>query len=183
MRWRWLTCCWLVLPLAAQISLGNLPSGISGPRMPASRPVGPRAPFRGGFGPYLPWGGGYGVPSTVVIEKSAPAPPAPILVNSNLYQPDKAQPAMREYSALPPPASSVAPASTPATAPAPALIAFRDGRLEPVQAYWLDGANLAYVTLNDAVRKVLRSSVDEARSEALNRQQGVEFRLRSTSVR
>ena len=74
---------------------------------------------------------------------------------------------MREYGSLPaePTSSEVA------------LVAFRDGRVEPVRAYWVVGEQFAYVTKEDAVRKVALNRVDLPRSERLNRQQGTLFRI------
>src|SRR5689334_9436772 len=116
----------LVLPLWGQVQ-ARLP--FRGPA-PAARPA-PLPRYRGGFGLGY-WGGGYwGSPS--VISMPAPAPPepkAPVLVSSSLYQPDRAQPVLREYGALP---VAVAASST------AAVVAFRDGRVEPVLAYWVSG--------------------------------------------
>lgn len=156
MRLVWI--CIFTVPLFAQMRVGPAMAGIRGPQ-PAARHSTPV--LRGGTG-YWGWGHGYGV--TTVVQ-SMPEVKAPILVSSPLYQADRAQPVMREYGSNEPASSEVA------------LVAFRDGRVEPVQAYWLVGGQLAYVTTDDAVRKVALKSVDLPRSERLNRQQGAQFRI------
>ena len=160
----------LVWQAAAQI---HLPTGQTTVRGPApARPVARQQTFyRGGYG-Y--WGSGYANWPQPRMEApvAVPEPKAPILASSSLYQPDRAQPVMREYGDLP---------ATTLTAPKPAgtmsLIAFRDGRIEAVQVYWTEGENLGYVTAGDGVRKAALKTVDVERSEKLNRQKGVEFRL------
>ncbi len=122
------------------------------------------------------WGIGYGgydlTPPLTSVTHSPPAqplaqPPAPILASSSLYQPDRAQPVMREYGT---------PAEPTHGRPV-ALVAFRDGRVEPVQAYWREGDDLAFLTMADLVRRAPSNTVDIARSENLSRQQGVQFSL------
>ena len=162
MRFVWI--CVFTVPLVAQIRVGGAMAGIRGPE-PAARHSTP-VPYRGtGWGTgYWGWGRGDGV---ITVLQSAPEVKAPILASSPLYQADRAQPVMREYGSLPaePTASEVA------------LVAFRDGRVEPVRAYWVVGEQFAYVTRDDAVRKVPLNRVDVARSERLNRQQGTLFRI------
>jgi len=73
---------------------------------------------------------------------------------------------MREYGAL----------STPATERV-TLVAFRDGRVEPVWAYWREGEQFAYVAVGDAIRKVPLTTLDLERSKSLNLQQGIHFAI------
>lgn len=156
--------CSLALPVFGQLR---------GPD-PAARPATHvRSNYRAGF-----WGagGGYWNAPQTLHALDAPGPAeakapilAPILASSSLYQADHAHPVMREYGALLPIVDPIMDEV--------ALVAFRDGRIEPVRAYWLTGEQFAYVTKQDTVRKVAFSSVDTVRSERLNRQQGVEFRI------
>ena len=152
----------LALSALAQI---NLPSGFP----PTPRPA-PQVnhPYRGGYG-Y--WGGGYwgggawGAPRNEVRPAlPPPEPKAPILASSSLYQADRANPVMREYGALPAPSRV-------------ALVALTDGSVQAVWAYWLEGDQLAFVTVGDASHKVPISRLDRDRTEKLNRQQGVDFHL------
>ena len=117
MRLVWI--CVFTVPLFAQMRVGNAMAGIRGPQ-PAARHSTP-VPHRGNG--YWGWACGYGVtaPSPVVLQ-SAPEVKAPILVSSPLYQADRAQPVMREYGSVLPELTSID----------VALVAFRDGRVEPV---------------------------------------------------
>jgi hypothetical protein len=114
------------------------------------------------------WGGSWNS-APAQVPTPAPAPPAPVLVSSSLYQADRAQPVMREYGSLPAPTTASSPA---------AVVAFTDGRVEPVLAYWLKGEEFVYIAVGDIVRRVPLTSVDLGRSEGLNRQSGVVFRLK-----
>lgn len=150
--------------------------GAHGPEMrPGSGPVRNRGSL--GRMPLGYWGIGYGgFNGTVGAPPPQPqaAPPVPpILASSSLYEPDRAQPVMREYSDLP----LSAPSAFLIPARPVALIAFRDGRVEPVQAYWLEGDELAFLGVNDLVRRAPKSTVDVGRSESLSLQQGVRFSL------
>ena len=74
---------------------------------------------------------------------------------------------MREYGDPPSPNLIVA----------TAVVAFTDGRVEPVTAYWLEGELFAYVNNRDVVTRVGRQTVDVLRSQKLNRSQGVVFKI------
>ncbi|MBY0505753.1 MAG: hypothetical protein K2X03_17695 [Bryobacteraceae bacterium] len=118
------------------------------------------------------WGGGFwGFPPRVEIVQPPPPPEpkTPVLVSSPLYQADKAKPEMREYGG-----GTLPPSQT--VAGQVAIIAFQDGRVEPVWAYWAEGDQLAYVVVGDQVRKAPLKSVDASRSEKLNQQRGIVFR-------
>ena len=157
--------CLLALPALAQVKFGVVSPAIRGPE-----PVRPRATHQRnlsrGWGA---WGGGWWAAPPVIVSAPAPEPERPVLASSSLYQAEKARPVMREYGALPTPAA--------ASLTAKALVAFEDGRVEPVLAYWREGELVGYVTMADEVRRVTMTTVDVARSEKLNRQQGVRFDL------
>lgn len=138
-------------------------------RAPGGHRPGPGHPRNFSRLPLGYWGIGYGGYDLTPPQTPTPArePAAPILSSSSLYQPDRAQPVMREYGTLP----AVAPLRP------IALVAFRDGHVEPVQAYWIEGDELAFLTMTDVVRRAPKSTVDAVRSESLSRQQGVKFSL------
>ncbi len=180
MRLLWTLCC--ALPLMGQFVFpGRISPHLTGPA-PRPEPSHVRVAPPGGRGATGYWGAGYwgagywgGTSPTVLVPPTAPEPKPPVLNSSSLYQADRAQPVMREYGALPEP-TAVSPAPASALTPL-AVLAFRDGRVEPVRAYWAEGEQLAYVTAQDVVRKVAKAAVDVPRSTSLSRQQGVEFRL------
>jgi hypothetical protein len=96
----------------------------------------------------------------------AEAPCDVLVVSSSLYQPDQAQPVMREYGQLP------------ATIRPMAVVGLRDGRVLPVSGYWVEDGELVYVSARkDRVRRVAMAAVDVPRSERLNRQRGMAFRI------
>jgi hypothetical protein len=94
------------------------------------------------------------------------------------------------YPAAPPP--EVAPPQQP---PAPALreyrpapqeqkyetplflIAFKDGTIRAVLAYWVDGTTVHYVSMDHEQKQAPLASVDRDLSERLNRERNVTFRL------
>ncbi len=169
MKLVWILC--LAAPVLAQVTFRTSASSMMRGPAPVAHAPQPhyRNYYRGGLG-YGYWGSsGYWNTAQRLEAAPPPEPKAPVLASSSLYQADRANPVMREYGSLP--AATVAPATV-------ALVAFRDGRVEPVQAYWLEGDQFAFVTKADAVRKVPLTTVDAGRSESLNRQQGVEFKLR-----
>jgi hypothetical protein len=121
-----------------------------------------------GYPNSYPYDSGYGAsgPSVMIVSNTpygypaAPpeAPPPP--------------PVVREY--------------TPAPAPAPQagkyeeqlyLVAFHDGTIRAVLAYWVDGTTLHYVTMDHEQKQTPLSSTDRDLSERLNRERNVPFRL------
>ncbi len=56
-------------------------------------------------------------------------------------------------------------------------IAFQDHQIIPALAYWVKDGLLHYVTLDHALQEAPVQSVDRPRSEQINREQGVSFRL------
>jgi hypothetical protein len=134
--------------------------------------------FYGGYGYYDPYwysspdaysdpgyGSDYGY--------SAPQAP-PVMVNQD-FQPQPAPPPMvREYTAPGPPA----PAAVQRKYDTPLyLLAFYDGEIRAVLAYWVDGAALHYVTMEHAQKQTTLASVDRALSERLNGERNVTFQL------
>ena len=166
MRLFWI--CLLGIPVFGQLRLGVGMPGIRGPQ-PVARASPTAQRHWNGYG-YWQWGrAGWDATPPVVIAQTPPEAKAPILASSSLYQPDRAQPVMREYGGSPSPLAAPL-----ATVDRIVLVAFRDGRVEAVRAYWVANGQFAYVTQDDAVRKVALASVDLDRSERLNRQPGVD---------
>jgi hypothetical protein len=113
-------------------------------------------------------GGGYGssTPSVVIISNTPygyPAAPPP------------------EVAPPPPP---VVRENPPAPAPQSGkyeeqlyLVAFHDGTIRAVVAYWVEGTTLHYVTMDHEQKQTPLSSTDRDLSERLNRERNVPFRL------
>ena len=57
------------------------------------------------------------------------------------------------------------------------LLAFKDGSIKAVLAYWVDGATLHYVSMEHEQKQGPLSSVDRDLSERFNRERNVTFRL------
>jgi hypothetical protein len=82
---------------------------------------------------------------------------------------------MREYTAPAPPAP---PATAQRKYDEPLyLLAFNDGVIRAVLAYWVEGASLHYVTLEHAQKQVALASIDRGLSERLNGERNVTFQL------
>ena len=92
----------------------------------------------------------YGYAPEPLTAPAAPEPPAPAL---------RQPPAEQKY-------------ETPLF-----LIAFKDGTIRAVLAYWVDGANLHYVTMDHEQKQAPLSSVDRDLSERFNRERNVTFHL------
>jgi hypothetical protein len=143
-------------------------------------------PFYGGYGFYdpffydsypdysdysnpYPYGyadSGYGSsgPSVAIVSNSPysyPAAPPPA------YAPPP-EPAVRQY----PPAAQEQKYETPLF-----LLAFKDGNIKAVLAYWVDGATLHYVSMDHEQKQGPLTSVDRDLSERFNRERNVTFRL------
>jgi len=127
----------------------------------------PYASSYSGYPYSYPYDGGYGSsgPSVVIVSNTPYGYPA---------APPEPPPA-------PPPVVREAP---PATAPQAGkyeeqlyLVAFRDGTIRPVVAYWVEGMTLHYVTMDHEQKQVPLSTTDRDLSERLNRERNVGFRL------
>jgi hypothetical protein len=57
------------------------------------------------------------------------------------------------------------------------LVAFKDGSIKAVLAYWVDGATLHYVSMDHEQKQAPLSSVDHDLSERFNRERNVTFSL------
>ena len=112
---------------------------------------------------YADSGYGSGGPSGAIVSNSPwyPAAPPPA------YAPPP-QPAVRQY----PPAAQEQKYETPLF-----LLAFKDGSIKAVLAYWVDGMTLHYVSMDHDQKQAPLSSVDRDLSERFNRERNVTFRL------
>lgn len=114
-------------------------------------------------------GGGYGssAPSVMIISNTPYGYPA--------APPVEVQPA-------PPPVVRENPPPTPAPQAGKYeeqlyLVAFHDGTIRAVVAYWVEGMTLHYVTMDHEQKQTPLSSTDRDLSERLNRERNVPFRL------
>jgi len=101
----------------------------------------------------------------------------PVIINQQFQPPAEPNSVLRQYSWSPPPQPQ-------ASAPPPSkygeqlyLVAFRDGVIRAVVAYWAQGATLHYVTMDHEQKQVALASVDRALSERLNAERNVQFQL------
>jgi hypothetical protein len=134
--------------------------------------------FYGGYGYYDPYwysspdaysDSGYGSD----YGYSAPQTP-PVIVNQDFQTQPAPPPMVQEYTAPGPPA----PAAVQRKYDTPLyLLAFHDGEIRAVLAYWVDGASLHYVTMEHAQKQIALASVDRALSERLNGERNVTFQL------
>lgn len=146
--------------------------------------------------PYAGYGYGYGYPapqqaSAPVTVINAPQPSPTVIINQN-YAPERANPVMRDYSQeqLPEPASVQSyqapipsnpdPPKRSAASDQPTiyLLALKDGTVYSAYAYWLEGDTVHYVTTKHAHNQASLDLVDASVSEQLNRERGVEFKLK-----
>ena len=98
-----------------------------------------------------------------MIISNSPYPAAPLAEPAP--PPERA---VREY----PPAAQSQKYETPLF-----LVAFKDGTIRAVLAYWVDGATLRYVSMEHEQKQSPLSSVDRELSERLNRERNVTFSL------
>jgi len=116
--------------------------------------------------PYSGYDSGYGYPTD-----QAP----PVMNNQDFQTGPPPAPMLREYTAPAPPAPSV---NTQRKYNEPLyLIAFNDGVIRAVLAYWVEGASLHYVTMEHAKKQATLASVDRGLSERLNGERQVTFQL------
>jgi hypothetical protein len=106
-----------------------------------------------------------GGPSVMIVSNSpygyAAAPPPD-------YAPPPPEPVVRQYSS----AAQEQKYETPLF-----LLAFKDGSIKAVLAYWVDGTTLHYVSMDHEQRQAALASVDRDLSERFNRERNVTFRL------
>ncbi|MEO8025105.1 MAG: hypothetical protein ABI823_01445 [Bryobacteraceae bacterium] len=153
---------------------------------------------------YIPYGvpvyggyGGYYGDNGYNQEEPAPAPqpifvePSPPIVYINRdYQPEHFTPQIRDYSntqlpeAAPPDEremrvidNTINNYDRDPDEPTIYLLAFKDQRVIPALAYWVEGDTLHYVTRQHALNVVSLELVDRAFSTQLNRERKVEFKL------
>ncbi len=105
--------------------------------------------------------GGYGSsgPPVVIVQNptyAPPPPPAPVM----RYPPGPQLPGAQQQAGSP-----------------LFLVAFQDGVIRAVLAYWVDGATLHYVTMDHEQKQAPLSSVDRPLSERLNGERNVQFSL------
>ena len=150
-------------------------------------------------------GGYYGDPSAAPGPAPVPDPgagqPAPVVIINQSFQPQPVNPVIRDYSGaqLPPAADQQtlrtlenpthpyadAQEQPPAAAQQPAddekptlyLIAFKDHRIVPALAYWVDGDTVSYVTKDGSQNRVSLSLIDREFSKQLNDERRVPFKL------
>ena len=111
-----------------------------------------------------------------VIHNQVSAPPTHVVINNNspAPPPEAPQPSgMREFSAPGPPA--VEPERAKETI---YLIAFKDGSVQAAVAWWVDQDALHFVTPRRDQKRENIEHVDRELSIRLNRERGVEFKLK-----
>jgi hypothetical protein len=138
--------------------------------------------FYGGYGYYDPYlysspdaysDSGYGYGSGYGYDYPATQAP-PVIVNQEFQSAPAPAPMVREYTAPGPPV----PAAVQRKYDTPLyLLAFHDGEIRAVLAYWVDGAALHYVTMEHAQKQTTLASVDRPLSERLNGERNVTFQL------
>ena len=115
--------------------------------------------------PYSGYGADYGYPA-------AQAPP--VIINQQYAPPPPAEPVIREFVG---PAPAVAPPAPQKYEEPLYLIAFKDGNIRAVAAYWVQGTTLHYVTLEHEQKQAPLSSVDRELSNRFNHERNVTFQL------
>lgn len=114
-------------------------------------------PYDGGYGGY-----GAGSPPVVIISNTPAGVPQP-----------PPAPVVREY---PPPSTTSAPQVSKYEEPL-YLLAFHDGMIRAVLAYWVQGTTVHYVTMDHKEVQTPLTSLDRELSDRLNRERNVTFSL------
>jgi hypothetical protein len=104
-------------------------------------------------------------PGVIIVQDS---PNVYSYVQAPDYSPPAA-PVLREYVSPPSPQGSY---EQPLY-----LMAFQDGSIRAVLAYWVEGTGVHYITMDHEQKQATLASVDRALSERLNRERNVPFRL------
>jgi len=108
----------------------------------------------------------------------APYNPPVIIVQNGGYEPQPPpRPVVREYVAPAPQAAPAQPSQAASNEPPLYLIAFQDGTIRAVVAYWVDKGTLHYVTVDHEQKQAQLGSVDRVLSQRLNRERNVAFGL------
>jgi len=117
--------------------------------------------------PYAGYAGDYG------YSPAAQAPP--VIINQGFQPEPPPAPMIQEY--VDPAPQQQARSGAQSTEPPLYLIAFNDGSIKAVVAYWVDGKTLHYVTMDHEQKQAPLASVDRALSERFNRERNVTFQL------
>lgn len=144
--------------------------------------------FYGGYGFYDPFFGddydydyqtpyGYSAQYGYPDNEAPYNPPVIIVQNGPAYQPQPPpHPMVREY-VEPAPQGAPQPSQAASNEPPLYLIAFQDGTIRAVVAYWVDHGTLHYVTMDHEQKQAQLGSVDRVLSQRLNRERNVSFGL------
>ena len=100
-----------------------------------------------------------------------------MIVNQQFQPPSEPNAVLREYTYAPPPVPVPSSAAPPKYGEPLYLIAFHDGVIRAVLAYWTQGSALHYVTMDHEQKQTALASVDRALSERLNAERNVQFQL------
>ncbi|MCE5306382.1 MAG: hypothetical protein LLG20_01955 [Acidobacteriales bacterium] len=138
--------------------------------------------------------GGYLYQPAWPVFVIAPASPQPTqVVVNNFYSPDAARPLEREPGSENEETRGVqvysAPSLAPTTAEEPAavkreakpavyLLVFKDNSIQSVAAYWREAGKLHYLTVQGDHKSAPLESLDRGYTENLNRERGLEFKLK-----
>jgi hypothetical protein len=124
-----------------------------------------------------------------------PSQRAPVVIINQNFQPDTANPVLRDYSNAPLPPAAQRPGPPPQTIPQPPpapqaaarnpheddptiyLVAMTDGAVFEALAYWVEGDTLNYITVEGSHNRATLDLVDRDRSRRLNQERNVEFKL------
>jgi hypothetical protein len=153
------------------------------------------APTGGGRAPrVMPmyWGGYFYQPAPpVMVVAPPPQQSFPQVIVNQFYTPETAKPLVREYGENGEEISGVRVYSAPTPRPTPDeptakreakpavyLVAFKDNSIQSAMACWREGATLHYVTVQGDHKTATISSFDEEFTEQLNRERGLEFKLK-----
>jgi len=128
-------------------------------------------PPESGYSPYSYPSVSYsgGTPAVIINQNSGGYPYAPPPEQAYSPPPPPPAPVIREYHAPTAQAQQYEPPLY--------LIAFHDGVIRAVLAYWVDGATLHYVSLDHEQKQAPLSTVDRALSDRLNQERNVTFSL------
>jgi hypothetical protein len=148
----------------------------------------------GGFDAFAP---SYAQPEPPPVYTAQPQPaPPPVVIINQAYRPETLNPVIRDYSdAMLPEASSgvrtyqapapppmldpkeVAAARAEAERPTIFLIAFKDKRIIPALAFWVEGDTLVYVNREETINRASLELIDKEFSKQLNKQQKLDFNV------